>query len=126
MLSRSWDALTFTPASTASGSSFLSDLTRMFAAAGTSWSQLGVDWESATAGLRDGRFPAMFLTIFERTHLLLCNPEIVVTAMTPGAADDVVREELEFARQAIARQLAADWPVDIQRIIDSGRVSLAG
>jgi hypothetical protein len=105
---------------------FLSDLTRMFAVAGKSWSQFGVDWESALAELCEGRFPAMYLTISERAHQLLCNPAILVRAMTPGAADDFLPEELELARQAIARQLAADWPVYMQRIIDGGRVSLAG
>ena len=33
---------------------FFSDLTRMFAEAGTSWSQLGVDWERALRELRPG------------------------------------------------------------------------
>ena len=36
---------------------FFSDLTRMFADAGTSWSQLGVDWESALRELRSRDVP---------------------------------------------------------------------
>lgn len=35
---------------------FFSDLTRMFTTAGTSWAQLGVDWENALRELREGSF----------------------------------------------------------------------
>ena len=38
---------------------FFSDLTLMFADAGTSWSQLGVDWQSALQELRGGQFPGV-------------------------------------------------------------------
>lgn len=44
------------------------DLTRMFTGAGTSWAQLGVYWETALRELREGPFPAMYLTITERAH----------------------------------------------------------
>ena len=50
---------------------FLSDLTRMFTAAGASWSQLGADWEAALRELRDGPFPAMYLTVSDRAHLAI-------------------------------------------------------
>lgn len=53
---------------------FFSDLTRMFTAAGTSWAQLGIDWEGALQELQDGPFPAIFLTISQRAHVFICNP----------------------------------------------------
>ena len=53
---------------------FFSDLTRMFANAGTSWTELGVDWESALEELRTGPYPALLLTVSEQAHCLICSP----------------------------------------------------
>jgi hypothetical protein len=102
---------------------FFSDLTSMFAAAGTSWSQLGVDWERALQELRSGLFPLMFLTISEHAYALICDParsaNPVVTAARPGVAGD----ERELVRQTAARQLAADWPGYVRSLVDDGRIS---
>jgi hypothetical protein len=102
---------------------FFSDLTSMFAAAGTSWSQLGVDWERALQELRSGPFPLMFLTISEHAYAVICDPARsaipVVTAARPGVADD----ERELVRQAIARQLAPDWPKYVRSLVDDGHVN---
>jgi hypothetical protein len=55
---------------------FFSDLTRMFADAGHSWAQLGVNWEAALRELEDGPFPAMFLTISERAYNFISSPAL--------------------------------------------------
>jgi hypothetical protein len=102
---------------------FFSDLTSMFAAAGTSWSQLGVDWERALQELRSGKFPLMFLTISEHAYAVICNParsaNPVVTPTRPDGAGD----ERELVRRAVDRQLAADWPEYVHSLADSGRIS---
>jgi hypothetical protein len=104
---------------------FFSDLTRMFATAGTSWSQLGVDWEAALRELREGPFPAMYLTISEHAYLLICNPASQLMLLTPGQAEAAAQDERELVRQAITRQLASDWPSYMHGIIDAGRIRVA-
>lgn len=101
---------------------FFTDLTRMFTGAGTSWAQLGVYWETALHELREGPFSAMYLTITERAHLLICNP--AVSPDTAGADDGGA--EREIVRQAIASQLAADWPPWMNAMIQVGRIRPAG
>jgi hypothetical protein len=103
---------------------FFSDLTRMFAAAGTSWTQLGVAYENALRELHDGKFPAMFLTMTERMYLSLCDD---ATSQPTGGQLDRETEppsDRELARQAITRHVVSDWPAYIQRLIDAGRISL--
>jgi hypothetical protein len=104
---------------------FFSDLTRLFTKAGTSWTQLGVDYENALRELHDGSFPAMFLTISEQMYLAICDPG---TSHATGAArldrDEAPPFDRELARQAITRQLAGDWPAYMHRLIAAGRVSL--
>jgi hypothetical protein len=104
---------------------FFSDLTSLFADAGTSWVELGVDWESGLRELHDGSFPAVFLTSTERVYLQICNP----TSRRPRArhcgAGDAAETERELVRRAITRQLANEWPVYMQRITDAGRFSRA-
>ena len=99
---------------------FFSELTRMFANGGTSWSQLGVDWQNAMEDLRGGRFPALFLTISERAHLILCGSEssspVMATSVEP------TEDEHELVRQAIARQLAQDWPPHMQAAAHAGQI----
>lgn len=105
---------------------FFSDLTRMFAEAGTSWSQLGVDWERALGELRTGGFPVMLLTISERAYFAICNPAIRAVAITPdGGTDEAADEDCELVRQAITCQLVADWPLYMQQIVGAGRASVA-
>ena len=89
---------------------FFSDLTRMFTAAGTSWAQLGVDWESALRELEDGPFPQLFLTISERAHLVICNPATDHLITRPDGAQEAAETGRELVRQAIASKLDADWP----------------
>jgi hypothetical protein len=97
---------------------FFSDLTRMFATAGTSWASLGVDWQAALTELQSGPYPAMFLTITERAHRLICDP----TSWSTGCAQEPARPERELVRQAVADKLAADWSGYMGRIIESGRL----
>lgn len=82
-----------------------SDLTRMFATAGTSWASLGVDWQAALRELEEGRHPLMLLTITERAHLLISDP---------GQSPEQVDYERELLRQAISGRLTEDWPTYIQ------------
>ena len=104
---------------------FFSDLSRIFAQAGTSWSRLGVDWERALRELHDGSFPAVFLAVSERAYHCICVPAagspVLTQVVTGGAIDD----ERELVRRAIARQLARDWPAYMRTIIDAGHVRLA-
>lgn len=92
-----------------------SDLTRMFASAGHSWAGLGVDWQAALDELRVGQHPAMFLTITERAHLLICDP-------SEAWADD----ERDLVRQAIATKLAAGWLPYLRGLINAGPESRGG
>ena len=106
---------------------FFSDLTRMFAEAGTSWSQLGVDWERALRELRTGEFPVMLLTISQRAYISICASAIRAVAITPGGrTDETADDDRELVRQAITRHLVADWPLYMQRIVDARRVRTAG
>jgi hypothetical protein len=103
---------------------FLSDLTRLFTKVGTSWTQLGVDYENALRELPGESFPAMFLTISKRMYLSLCD---AATSQPRGGQLDREAEppfDRELARQVIARQLFSDWPAYIQQLLDAGRVSL--
>jgi hypothetical protein len=102
---------------------FFSDLTRLFTKAGTSWTQLGVDYENALRELHDGSFPAMFLTISEQMYLAICDP----VGVQPAATSLEIGEEpsdRDLVRQAITWQLASDWPAYVQRLIEVGGVSL--
>ena len=105
---------------------FFSDLTRMFTTAGTSWAQLGIDWESALQELQDGPFPALLLTISQRAHIFICNPATRLVFAGPDGEQESADAERELVRQAIASQLTADWPPYLQQLIDTGRIRLAG
>ena len=105
---------------------FFSDLTRMFTTAGTSWAQLGVDWESALRELEDGPFPRLFLTISERAHLFICNPATDTVLAGPGGVQEAAEAERRLVRKAITGKLADDWPPYMQQIIEAGHISLAG
>lgn len=98
----------------------------MFTDAGTSWAQLGVDWENALRELRDGPFPAMYLTIAERAHLLICDPAVSPAEPSPSGSADDGGAEREIVRQAIASQLAADWPPWMNAMIQAGRIRHGG
>jgi hypothetical protein len=95
---------------------FFSDLTRMFATAGASWASLGVDWRAGLHELQNGPYPAMFLTITERAHLLICDP----ASWSTGCAQEPARSERELVRQAVADKLTADWSGYMGRVIESG------
>jgi hypothetical protein len=105
---------------------FFSDLTRMFTTAGTSWAQLGIDWERALQELQDGPFPALLLTITQRAHIFICDPATRLVFAGPAGEQESADAERELVRQAIASQLTADWPPYIQQLINTGRIRLAG
>jgi len=103
---------------------FFSDLTRMFTDAGTSWSQLGVDWQSALLELGGGQFPALFLTISERAYLVIAS----ATATTASAlAEDArnLEDERELMRTSMATQLDSDWLPYIRTAASAGRLTSA-
>lgn len=102
---------------------FFTDITRLLTTAGHSWAGLGVDWEKALRELESGSFPALFLTISARAHMLLCDP----SARTPasGGAGGELGAERELVRRAFIRQLAADWPPYIRSLASAGRLRLA-
>jgi hypothetical protein len=102
---------------------FFSDLTRMFAAADQSWAALGVDWRAALRELEDGPFPAMFLTISERAHLIICDPATGHAQTEHGSSTEPPGCEREVVRQALADKLTADWPAFINGLIESRRVT---
>ena len=104
---------------------FFSDLTRMFTAAGTSWAQLGIDWERALGELDDGPFPALFLTISQRAHIHVCNAATRLMLYGPDGQEEATDAERQLVRQAIASQLTADWPPYMQQLIDTGRIRFA-
>ncbi len=91
-----------------------SDLTRLLTAAGESWEGLRVDWEAGLRELEDGPFPGIFLSVSEHAYLAICDP-------APGSWTD----DRAFIREAITRQLEADWPALIQDAIEAGRVRRA-
>jgi len=101
---------------------FFSELTRMFADAGTSWSRVGVHWERALRELHDGSFPAVFLSVSERAYHCICSTADGRSLLAQRGTGDVTYNERDLLRQAIARQLATDWPAYIQTIVDAGRV----
>jgi hypothetical protein len=105
---------------------FFSDLTRMFSAAGTSWAQLGIDWETALQELQDGPFPALLLTISERAHIFICSPATRLLLAGPDGEEEATDAERQLVRQAIASKLTTDWPPYMQQLIDTGRIRLAG
>jgi hypothetical protein len=104
---------------------FFSDLTRMFTAAGTSWAQLGIDWEGALQVLQDGPFPALLLTISRRAHIFICNAAARLLLYGPDGEEEATDSERQLVRQAIASKLTADWPPYLQQMIDTGRIHLA-
>jgi hypothetical protein len=105
---------------------FFSDLTRMFTTAGTSWTQLGIDWESGLRELEDGPFPKLFLTISERAHLFICDPATNLLTAGPEDAQEEAEAERRLVRQAITGKLDADWPSYMQQIINTNRTRIAG
>ena len=88
-----------------------SDLTRLLTAGGESWENLRVDWKAGLRELEDGPFPGIFLSVSEHAYLTICDP-------TPGSWT----KDRASIREAIARQLEADWPPSMQAAREAGRV----
>ena len=105
---------------------FFSDLTRMFAGAGRSWADLGVDWEAALAELQAGPVPAMYLTVSQRAHTHICSAATQLIIYGPGGGEEGTDEERDLVRRALARQLAADWPTYVRSMISTGKVRAVG
>lgn len=101
---------------------FSSDLTRVLTAIGTSWAQLGIDWEAALAELRAGPHPAMYLTISYPAYLHVCDSAArVIIYGSPGAAEQASsRDKRQLVRGAINCRLAADWPPYLRSLASTG------
>jgi hypothetical protein len=100
-----------------------SDLSRMFGEAGTSWSRLGVNWQNALQELRSGQFPALFLAISERAHLVICGSES--SSAVAASSDEPAENERDLVRKAVAQQLARYWPPYMQSAASAGRIQVA-
>src|SRR5712691_525851 len=100
---------------------FFADLTRTLTLVGTSWADLGVDWEAALADLQGGSYPTLYLTISERAYVLLCSSAVTVHVVSRKGVQPA-NDERELVRQALAERLSADWPPYIRDLIDSGRL----
>jgi hypothetical protein len=100
---------------------FFSDLTRALTLAGTSWAELGIDWESALGDLQDGPYPALYLTVSERAYVLLCSAAVTVNVVSRKGVQPG-NDERELVRQALTDRLSADWPPYIQDLISSGHL----
>jgi hypothetical protein len=106
---------------------FFSDLTRMFTIAGTSWANLGVDWEAALDELQDGPYATALLAVSERAHILICDPSIELHLHQPGRKSDPdwARRDRELVRQSITETLIVSWPTYIDDLIQRGRLRIA-
>lgn len=81
---------------------FFSELTGMFAAAGRTWADLGVDWQSALRELSAGRFPAIYLSVSRDSYHLICDP-----SHGPNAAG--LSADLEQLRHMTTDEIADKW-----------------
>ncbi len=99
---------------------FFTDLTRSFGGAGRSWADLGVDWKAALADLQSGPFLAMYLTISQRAHAHVCNAATRLVIYGPHGAEEGTEQQRDLVRQALARQLAADWPGYVWGLVEAG------
>jgi hypothetical protein len=90
------------------------DLTRLLTAAGESWENLRVDWKAGLRELEGGPFPGIFLSVSEHAYMTVCDS-------TPGSWTG----DRALIREAIARQLEADWPPTMRNAIEAGRVRRA-
>jgi hypothetical protein len=92
---------------------FFSELTRMFAAAGRSWADLGVDWQRALRELSAGRYPAIYLSVSRHSYDLICDP-------SPRHGATELSRELERLRHITADEIAESWPTYAKRVVAAG------
>lgn len=109
---------------------FFSDTTLWLDRTGGSWETRGTDWETALAELagEDSASLGLYLTISQRAHVVICDASR--QGMTLHFADGrpperITADERQLVHQVLERQLAADWPVYVQRMIDKGKIRTA-
>jgi len=73
-----------------------------------------------------GPYPAIFLIINERAHLLICDAAAGHAQADQDSGFDRAGYEREVVRQAVTDKLTADWRSYINGIIKSGRISPVG
>jgi hypothetical protein len=99
---------------------FFSDVTRLLTRGGTSWSQLGIDWQHGLGELADGHYPALYLTITERAYALICGPATnLLSVSADGSINAVVGDERPLVRSSLAQRLETDWPSFMQDVADA-------
>jgi hypothetical protein len=97
---------------------FFSDLTRLCTETGTSWANLGIDWQAALNELHAGPYPELMLTVTERAYLLICD-----SSTEPAEPSHPwTGHERELLREVITDELTAAWPAYIHSLIQAGRL----
>jgi len=103
---------------------FFSDLTRTFTIAGTSWANIGIDWQAALDELQHGPHASLLLAISERAHILICDPSVELHLYQSGRKSDPdqTRRDRELVRQSITETLTTGWPAYIEDLIQRGKL----
>jgi hypothetical protein len=96
-----------------------SDITRFLARGGTSWSQLGVDWQHDQLDMADGRFPALYLTISLQAYALICSPAVLSSPGSDLCHAAAKEDELNIVRRSLVRRLEIDWPQFMSGVVRS-------
>ena len=109
---------------------FFSDLEAFLEEEGTSWRERRTDPRAALDQLLHGHLtvPVLLLLVSRYAHRILArDPRTPAPGTGTGDGDGDTRPDpawqREAVRQAIAVQLAVDWPAHIRHLIEEGRVT---
>lgn len=105
---------------------FFSDLEAFLETEGTSWRERRTEPRAALDQLLHGDLavPALLLLISHYAHeILALSPSAPALGTCDAGATPALAWQREAVRQAIALQLAVDWPAHIRRLIDEGRLA---
>ena len=108
---------------------FFSDLEAFLETEGTSWRERRTEPGAALDQLLHGELavPVLLLLISHYAHeILALDPRAPTPGTREAGATPAPAWEREAVRQAIALQLAVDWPAHIRRLIDEGRLVQLG
>ncbi|MEU6256718.1 hypothetical protein [Streptomyces sp. NPDC047043] len=105
---------------------WLTDVTRWLEwEKGSSWSDLGVDWENALTELTAQPLLGMYMTISHRAYLHLGNTaRRFEVQYTDGRSELLADDERRAVHEAFTRKLEADWPAYIRGMVRSGRLTI--
>lgn len=105
---------------------FFSDLDAFLEEEGTSWRERRTDPQAALDHLLNGDLavPGLLLLISWYAHKILAhNPRTPTPDPRSADATPAPAWQREAVRQAIALQLAVDWPAHMQRLTDEGQLT---